>query len=191
MQIKLFLIFYISTWNNKLLTLKNIKEMKRTIGLFMFCTLFLLTIQMLTGTVMGMRHDDDTLAVKYTKEMLQGKLWEFEIPEGVEVDGYAYIEFKHDSLYQTFTVDGKTTVFPCIYYLSDSYQTDYKEESEDFNQAGKYIQVKYFYTNSEGIGETESQSFWIRKLTNDTLELIEWRSRNTIERYHAKPIKKQ
>ena len=65
---------------------------------------------------------------------------------------------------------------------------DYDEKRENFNQAGKYIQVKYLYTNCDGTESIESQSFWIRKLTDDTLELVEWRYRKRIERYHAKPI---
>ena len=65
------------------------------------------------------------------------------------------------------------------------------KKRENFNQAGKYIQVKYLYTNCDGTESIESQSFWIRKLTDDTLELVEWRYRKRIERYHAKPIQEQ
>ena len=157
--------------------------MKYILVLFIACTLFPLTIQAQMETVMDMHHDDDTLDIKYTREMLQGKLWEF-----VGDVGYASIEFKGDSLYRTFVLENKKYVFPCIYYLSDSYQMDYKEENEDFNRAGKYIQVKYLDANCDGTGEIGSQSFRIKKLTDDTLELIEWQSQNSTEQYHAKPI---
>ena len=47
--------------------------MKYIIVLFIVCTLFPLTMQAQMETVMDMHHDDDTLEVKYMKEMLQGK----------------------------------------------------------------------------------------------------------------------
>ena len=165
--------------------------MKHFIVVTISYILFPLTIQAQMRTVMGMRHDDDTLAVKYTKEMLQGKLWEFNIPEGVEIDGYAYIEFKGDSLFQTFVLEGKKYVFPCVYYLSDSYQMDFNDERVGANQTGKYIQVKYLDANCDGTGKTREDSFWIKKLTNDTLEFVKWKFRKRTERYHAKPIQEQ
>ena len=163
--------------------------MKYFIVLFIACTLFPVTMQAQRGNVMGMYYADDTLDVKYTKDILQGKLWELNNSEDVE--GYSCIEFKGDSLHQTYIIEGTKYVFPCVYYLSDSYQMDYDEKRENFNQAGKYIQVKYLYTNCDGTESIESQSFWIRKLTDDTLELVEWRYRKRIERYHAKPIQEQ
>ena len=47
--------------------------MKYIIVLFIVCTLFPLAIQAQMETVMDMHHADDTLDVKYTKDMLQGK----------------------------------------------------------------------------------------------------------------------
>lgn len=165
--------------------------MKHFIILFLACTLFPLTIQAQIRTVMSMHHDDDTLDVKYTKKMLQGKVWEFNIPEGVEIDGYADIEFKGDSLFQTFVLEGKKYVFPCVYYLSDSYQMGFDDEREGSNQEGKYLQVKFLDANCDGTGETGEDSFWIKKLTDDILELVGWRYRKATARFHAKPIQEQ
>lgn len=151
------------------------------------CTLFPLVMQ----SQISMHHADDTLNVKYTKKMLQGKVWEFNIPEGVEIDGYAYIEFKGDSLFQTFALEGKKYVFPCVYYLSDSYQMDFNDERVGSNQAGKYIQVKYIDADCDGTGKKGEDSFWIRKLTDDTLELVGWKIQDSTEHYHAKPIQEQ
>ena len=47
--------------------------MKHFIVLFIACILF----PLITYAQISMHHADDTLEVKYTKDMLQGKLWEF------------------------------------------------------------------------------------------------------------------
>ena len=165
--------------------------MKHIIVLFIVCTLFPLTIQAQMETVMDMHHDDDTLDVKYTKEMLQGKLWELEIPKGIEVEGYAYISFTNNSMRQIFIIENTKYDFPCIYYLSDSYQMDFDDKRDGTNQAGKYLQVQCRDAELDGTGELADYSYWIRKLTDDTLELVEWKSQKEIKRYHAKPIQEQ
>ena len=160
--------------------------MKYIIVLFIVCTLFPLTMQAQMETVMDMHHDDDTLDVKYTKEMLQGKLWEF-----VGDVGSVSISFTDNSMYQTFVLEGKEYVSPCVYYLSDSFEMDFDDKREGSNQAGKYLQVKYLDAECDGTGEIGYQSLWIKKLTDDTLELVEWKSQNATECYHAKPIQEQ
>lgn len=165
--------------------------MKHFIVVTISCILLPLAIQAQMGTVMDMHHDYDTLDVKYTKKMLQGKLWEFNIPEEVEVEGYSCIEFKGDSLYQTYIIEGTKYVFPCVYYLSDSYQMDFDDKRDGTNQAGKYLQVQCRDAELDGTGELADYSYWIRKLTDDTLELVEWKSQKEIKRYHAKPIQEQ
>lgn len=160
--------------------------MKHFIVVTIACILFPLAIQAQMGTVMDMHHADDTLNVKYTKKMLQGKLWEAEISEGVEA--YGCFEFKGDSLRLTFISEGKEYVFPCVYYLSDSYQMGFDDEREGSNQEGKYLQVKFLDANCDGTGETGEDSFWIKKLTNDILELVGWRYRKATARFHAKSM---
>ena len=54
-------------------TVKGRKNMKYFIVLFIACTLFPVTMQAQRGNVMSMYYADDTLEVKYTKDMLQGK----------------------------------------------------------------------------------------------------------------------
>ena len=151
--------------------------------------LFPLTMQAQMGTVMDMRHDDDTLDVKYTKDMLQGKLWELEIQEGVEGVSYGCLEFKGNSMHQTYIVGGTKYEFPCVYYLSDSFEMDFDDNREGSNQAGKYLQVKYLDSNCDGTGDIGFHSFWIRKLTDDTLVLVKMGSQNATAVFHAKPIK--
>ena len=165
--------------------------MKYIIVLFIACTLFPLTIQAQMETVMDMHHDDDTLDVKYTKEMLQGKLWELEIQEGVESVAYGCIEFKDNSMHQTYIVEDTKYEFPCVFYLSDSFEMDFDDKRKGSNQAGKYLQIKYLDANCDGTGNIGFHSFWIRELTDDTLEITEWRAQDATIRYHAKPIKEQ
>ena len=165
--------------------------MKHFIVVTISYILFPLAIQAQMETVMDMHHDDDTLDVKYTKEMLHGKLWELEIPKGIEVEGYAYISFTNNSMRQIFIIENTKYDFPCIYYLSDSYQMDFDDKRDGTNQAGKYLQVQCRDAELDGTGELADYSYWIRKLTDDTLELVEWKSQKEIKRYHAKPIQEQ
>ena len=165
------------------------QNMKHIIFIFIACILFPLTIQAQMRTVMYMRHADDNLDVKYTKDMLQGKLWELEIQEGVEGVHCGCLEFNGNSMHQTYIVGGTKYEFPCIYYLSDSFEMDFDDNREGSNQAGKYLQVKYLDANCDGTGNIGFHSFWIRKLTDDTLELTEWRAQDATIRFHAKQIK--
>ena len=165
--------------------------MKHFIVLLIAYTLFPLVIHAQRGNVMSMYYADNTLDVKYTKEMLQGKLWELEIQEGVEGVAYGCIEFKDNSMHQTYIVEGTKYEFPCVYYLSDSFEMDFGDKREGSNQAGKYLQIKYLDANCDGTGDIGFHSFWIKKLTNDTLEITEWRAQDATIRYHAKPITEQ
>ena len=160
--------------------------MKYILVLFIACTLFPLAIQAQMETVMDMHHADDTLNIKYTKKMLQGKLWEF-----VGDVGSVSISFTDNSMYQTFVLEGKEYVSPCVYYLSDSFEMDFDDKRKGSNQAGKYLQIKYLDANCDGTGNIGFHSFWVRELTDDTLEITEWRAQDATIRYHAKPIKEQ
>ena len=160
--------------------------MKHFIVVTISCTLFPLAIQAQMETVMDMHHADDTLNIKYTKKMLQGKLWEF-----VGDVGSVSISFTDNSMYQTFVLEGKEYVSPCVYYLSDSFEMDFDDKRKGSNQAGKYLQIKYLDANCDGTGNIGFHSFWIRELTDDTLEITEWRAQDATIRYHAKPIKEQ
>lgn len=133
-----------------------------------------------------MHHDDDTIDVKYTKEMLQGKVWEIDKTKvEVEDDCDLNMIFKGDSLLQICIVHGKKYIFPCVYFLSDSYLMDYDDE-ECSNQTGKYLQVKCLDTECDGTGRESSMSYWIRKLSDDTLEIVEWRSQKSTDSFRAK-----
>mgnify|MGYP003468396404 CR=1 FL=1 len=101
--------------------------MKHIIVLFIVCTLFPLTMQAQMETVMDMHHDDDTLDVKYTKKMLQGKLWVLEIQEGVEGVAYGCIEFKDYSMHQTYIVEDTKYEFPCVFRIPSRWISMIKE----------------------------------------------------------------
>lgn len=120
------------------------------------------------------------------KELLQGKLWEF-----VGDVGSVSISFTDNSMHQTYIIEDTKYEFPCVFYLSDSFEMDFDDKRKGSNQAGKYLQIKYLDANCDGTGNIGFHSFWIRELTDDTLEITEWRAQDATIRYHAKPIKEQ
>ena len=135
-----------------------------------------------------MHHDDDTLDVNYTKKLLQGKVWKSEEITNIEDGDYLCMTFKGDSLLLSGLYEGQKYDLPCVFYLSDSYLMDFDDEMEDSNGVGNYLQVKCLDAGGDGTGRASSMSYWIRKLTHDTLEIVEWKSQNSTMRFHAKSL---
>ena len=161
--------------------------MKHILPVIIACTLFPLSVMSQEEYCDPLTHVDDTLDVEYTKEMLQGKLWILQIEDWMYTKNELIYYFETDSVIVTGIMeDGKKLVSPCVYYLNNSYLHEYDDENTGSNESGKYLQVKFLDTQGDGTGKTDNESYWIRKLTSDTLEIVPW-GQGGIMRFHAKP----